>query len=64
MVQFNLSGDPIANEMISNPAMDISDNITIKQENNDEHTKTVQLALAHALLENATKLIDNVLNQN
>ena len=60
MVQFNLSGDPTANGMMSNPNMGINHNTTMKQEN----STNVQLMLAYSLLENVTKLIDTVLNQN
>ena len=60
MVQFNLSGDSTANEKMSNPDMGIGNNTTMKQETSNN----VQLTLAHSLLENVTKLIDTVLNQN
>ena len=64
MVQFNLGGDSTANEMMSNPEMEMSNNTAMTQENSEENSKNAQLTLAHSLLKNVTKLIDTVLNQN
>ena len=55
MVQFNLSGDTTAYDM-----MIMGNDTTMKQENGTNE----QLSLAHALLKNVTKLMDTMLNQN
>ena len=58
MVQFNLSGAPT--EKMSDPDMGIGNNTTMKQDNSNN----VELTVAHALLQNVTKLIDTLINQN